>query len=348
MSRPLRTQIEGGWYHVFSRGLERRSIFRSNAERRHFLELLGEVHERYRFRIHAYVLMDNHYHCIIETPDANLSRGMQWLHTSYSTWFNAKHERVGPLFQGRYRAIPVEDSSWAYELSFYLHLNPLRVKGLGLDKRGRIEQSMGLRPPSPEVVSERLKRLRAYPWSSYRPYANYTTAPAWLTIETLLARSHSVVEQRSKGYRVEAKNRLSYGQAPGKTEQLRDSVAIGSATFVNAVREGAAALSLKGVVNKRALRRRIDVDQIQKAVTVVTGTGLDAQGEGRGVVSRPLYLWAMRRYSGLTLSEIGESCGGMAFSAVSVSIRRFEKRAETDPKTKAILRSLRDVLNVEP
>jgi putative transposase len=226
MSRPLRTHIAGGWYHVFSRGLERRSIFRTDTDRKRFLYLLSEARDRYRFVIHAYVLMGNHYHCIIETPDANLSQGMQWLHTSYSTWFNAKHQRVGPLFQGRYRAIPVEGSSWAYDLSFYLHLNPLRIKGLGLDKRGRIEQSMGLRPPTLEIVGERLQRLRTYPWSSYRSYADYAKAPEWLTTKTLLERAHAIVGERPKAYREEAKERLSYGQAPGREEQLRDTIAI--------------------------------------------------------------------------------------------------------------------------
>ena len=182
MARPLRTAIVDGWHHVFGRGLERREIFGDNADRRHLLELFGILHDRYRLKIHAYALMDNHYHAILQTPDANLSRGMQWLHGSYSAWYNARHNRVGPLFQGRYRAIPVENSTWAYALSVYVHLNPLRVAGLGLDKRGRVMEGQGFRTPTPELVDTRLKQLRTYRWSSYRAYAGYAPVPAWLVM----------------------------------------------------------------------------------------------------------------------------------------------------------------------
>ena len=105
MARPLRMAIVDGWYHVFGRGLERRAIFGDDRDREHLLELLADLSGRYRIRIHAYALMENHYHAILQTPEANLSRGMQWLHGAYSVWYNARHHRVGPLFQGRYRAI---------------------------------------------------------------------------------------------------------------------------------------------------------------------------------------------------------------------------------------------------
>jgi REP element-mobilizing transposase RayT len=86
---------------VFARGLERREIFRDDGDRRHWLALWEVLVERYRIRIHAWGLMDNHYQAIVQTPEANLSRGMQWLHGAYRAWFNARHDRVGPLFQGR-------------------------------------------------------------------------------------------------------------------------------------------------------------------------------------------------------------------------------------------------------
>ena len=138
MVRPLRHLVEGGWYHVFGRGWERRRVFGDDRDREHFLELLDGLHETYRFVIHAYVLMENHHHLIVQTPSANLSQGMQWFNTSYSAWFNARHDRVGALWQGRYRDVLIEGSAWAYELSVYLHLNPLRIAQLGLDKRGRV------------------------------------------------------------------------------------------------------------------------------------------------------------------------------------------------------------------
>ena len=127
MARPLRLNIADGWYHVFHRGTERCRIFADDRDRAHFLELLAEMHARYRIRIHGYVLMDSHYHDLLQTPDANLSEAMQWLHTSYAAWFNTRHQRVGPLWQGRFGAVPVENSAWAYELSLYIHLNPVKA-----------------------------------------------------------------------------------------------------------------------------------------------------------------------------------------------------------------------------
>ena len=127
MARPLRVNIPDGWYHCMHRGIERREIFTDTREHQYFLSLLGETVERYRFRVHAYCLMQSHYHAMIQTPDANLSDGMQWLGLSYSSWYNARHDRVGPLFQGRFKSVPVEAGSWAYELSLYVHLNPVRT-----------------------------------------------------------------------------------------------------------------------------------------------------------------------------------------------------------------------------
>lgn len=98
------------WYHVFGHGWERRSIFFDERDREHFLELLGGLHDAYQFKIHAYVLMTNHHHLIVQTPEANLSRGMQWFNASYAAWFNARHHRVGALWQGRYRDVIVENA----------------------------------------------------------------------------------------------------------------------------------------------------------------------------------------------------------------------------------------------
>ncbi len=96
MARPLRIQIPDGWYHVTARGTERRAILTDEACYRHFLDLLEEMTGRYRVKVHAYVLMPNHVHVVLSTPEANLSAAMQWLKTSYSMWFNRKEGRVGP------------------------------------------------------------------------------------------------------------------------------------------------------------------------------------------------------------------------------------------------------------
>jgi REP element-mobilizing transposase RayT len=122
MARPLRIERAGGWYHVTGRGNERRAIYRENRDREHFCELLGEMVERFGVRVHAYVLMDNHYHLILELREPNLSRAIQWLNVSYSVRFNRRHGRSGHLFQGRFKSVAVDPEGWGLEVSRYVHL----------------------------------------------------------------------------------------------------------------------------------------------------------------------------------------------------------------------------------
>ena len=338
MARPLRVLIENGWYHVFGRGWERRPIFCDERDRGHFLELLCGLHETYRFRIHAYVLMDNHHHLIVQTPDANLSRGMQWFNTSYSAWFNARHDRVGALWQGRYRDVVIENSAWAYDLSTYVHLNPLRITGLGLDKRGRVLEGKGFRVPTREQVTERLRRLREYRWSSYRAYAGYCAAPAWLTTTELWRRAHKDATQQRVAYRREVKRRLSHGMEANRLERLRDVIGIGSATFARPIRESAS--EDDGLAQKKELRRKVSVDEMRAAVEKLRGEGWDQFACRRGDWGRSLFLWGVRKHCGLTLREAGQAVGGMKPTAADMALKRLEERAASD----AQIRSRREEL----
>jgi len=128
MARPLRIEYEGAFYHVTARGNERKKIFLSKRDHEKFLQYLDEARDKYRFILHAYVMMGNHYHLIIETPEGNLSRIMHYINSSYTTYTNVKRKRNGHLFQGRYKAIIVDKDSYLLELSRYLHLNPVRAK----------------------------------------------------------------------------------------------------------------------------------------------------------------------------------------------------------------------------
>ena len=121
MARLLRVDRPGLWYHLTARGNEQRFIFRDGRDREHFLELLAQWVDCFRLRLHAYVLMPNHYHLLAETTEANLSQAMQWLNVSYTVWFNRRHQRVGHLFQGRFKSVIVEPETWALGLSRYIH-----------------------------------------------------------------------------------------------------------------------------------------------------------------------------------------------------------------------------------
>ena len=172
MPRTQRIQYPGAHYHVMARGNDGREIFVTDPTRKMFLATLGEACKQNGWWVHAYVLMSNHYHLLLETPEANLSLGMRWFQGAYTQRFNAVHHRRGHLFQGRYRAIPVQTDpregglEYFKELSTYIHLNPFRS---GLCGEGRS------RP------------LENYLWSSYPAYiGKQRKRPEWLVREKVL------------------------------------------------------------------------------------------------------------------------------------------------------------------
>ncbi|WP_028866973.1 REP-associated tyrosine transposase [Psychromonas arctica] len=160
MSRPLRLEFSGALYHVTSRGNERKAIYLEDSDFEIFLNLLNTVCSRYNWVIHAYCLMDNHYHLLVETPDANLSKGMRQLNGVFTQSINRKHNRVGHLFQGRYKAILVDKDAYLLELCRYIVLNPVRAKMV-------------------DTPDEWL-------WSSWHCMVGKQASPNWLATDALL------------------------------------------------------------------------------------------------------------------------------------------------------------------
>ena len=148
-------EYPGAYYHVSTRGNERKAIFRDDRDREKLLELLARAVKYFHLRLHGYVLMSNHYHLLVETPRGGLSRALRYLNGVYTQAFNRRHRRVGHLFQGRYKAILVEKDAYLLELSRYIHLNPWRVKrsylgsfefrvsGFELDRTTRLSAAIG-------------------------------------------------------------------------------------------------------------------------------------------------------------------------------------------------------------
>jgi hypothetical protein len=292
--------------------------------------------------------MSGHYHLIVQTPEANLSVAMQWVNESYAIWFNRRHDRRGPLFAGRFGSVPVENGAWAYELSVYVHLNSLRLRSLGLGRWERAAAAQGVsRPPSEEQIRERLRRLRAFRWSSYRYYAGYAKPPDWLTTDELLRRAgKGTRRQRQAAYRRYAQERLSEGAPSPVLEALRDRIAVGSAQFVDQVK-GLLKDADRECAGKRQLRRRVTPEQVIEAVARMKGGGWQLADARRGDWGKPLILWGLREYGGLTLREIGQQAGGMDYSAVGMAIKRFEGRCGRDKALAGLQRELIGMLNVE-
>jgi putative transposase len=347
MARPLRVDVPDGLYHVMARGIDRRTIFMDDRDRWHFVDLLAVLPERFRVVVHAYVCMDSHYHLILQTPDANLSQAMHWFNVSYSAWFNARHNRVGPLFQGRFKSVGIENMSWAYELSLYVHLNPLRIKALGLSKRDRAGARLGQgKAPSDEVLKERLKRLRAFRWSSYRAYAGYTPVPDWLEGDAILAYASKQPARRIAAYRRTVRERLTEGADPDKLDALRDRVAIGSAVFVARVKQGLAEIG-RETEGKRVLRRRITFSEVSEVLTAVHGAGWEEVLPRYGDPVKWLVLRVARRYTGMTLAELGEVAGGMDYAAVGMALRRLARTLPDTPDLQQLEARMVKMLDVK-
>jgi putative transposase len=207
MARPLRIEFPGALYHVTSRGDGQDDIYRGDTDRQAFLAVFGEVCERFNWWAHAYCLMTNHYHLLVETPDGNLSKGMRQLNGVYTQRFNAEHGRCGHVFQGRYKAIIVQKEAYLTELSRYVVLNPVRA-------------GMVARPED-------------WPWSSYRATLGDLPCPPWLRRDWLLATFGETEAAAVAAYRRFVEDGIG---EPGPWEQLRHQVFLGSGTFVEGVR----------------------------------------------------------------------------------------------------------------
>ncbi len=161
MSRPLRIEYKGAWYHVMNRGAGRRVIYKHNDHRQVFLELLRELQEDYMVEIHAYCLMDNHYHLLLHTPQGNLSRAMRHLNGVYTQRYNKIQKTDGALLKGRYKSVLIQHDAYLKQVSRYIHRNPLEAR--------------------------MVKSLNHYKWSSYPAYIKKTQAPHWLQTKYILS-----------------------------------------------------------------------------------------------------------------------------------------------------------------
>jgi putative transposase len=180
MARPLRIEYAEAVYHVTSRGNARKSIFRDDKDRGMLINILEEVNDRYHWLCHAYCLMSNHYHLVIETPDGNLSKGMRHLNGVYTMRFNRHHGSVGHVFQGRYKAILVQKESHLLEVCRYVVLNPVRAEVVEVPERWR--------------------------WSSYRATAGMEKAHACLSTDWVLGQFGSKKRIAEKRYRAFVKD----------------------------------------------------------------------------------------------------------------------------------------------
>lgn len=298
MARPLRISYPGAFYHVISRGNERRDIFKSRSDREKFLSYLESATRRYSARIHAYCLMGNHYHLLMETPDGNLSQIMHHINGAYTTYSNTKLQKVGHLFQGRYKAILVDRDEYAKELSRYIHLNPVRSNAVD----------------TPE----------AYDWSSYPYFIGGEKAPEWLILDFILGYFGENISDAQKDYRQFVNDGIEM-EDKSPLDNVTGSTILGSVDFVNEIKDKYLK-DKKGDRNLPALKEFSDrpaIEDIEKEVESVFGTD--------NSLSKKVKLYFCHKYSGKKLKEIGAHFG-ISESGVSQSSHRISSMLQADKK----------------
>jgi REP element-mobilizing transposase RayT len=299
MARPLRIEYAGAFYHVTSRGNERKSVFRDDADRERFLNYLQSAVERYNAVIHLYCLMGNHYHLLLMTPDGNLSEIMRHVNGGYTTYFNRRYLRDGHLFQGRYKAILVDADSYAGELSRYIHLNPVRA---GITKE-------------PEE----------YHWSSYGAYIGMARAPRWLTTDWLLRYFGEKAVDARKAYRHFVRAAMD-ATLQDPLKHATRTLILGPEDFVEKIRR-------KYLSGKKKDRDIPALRELTKTSLEAIIGETAREFRGNPGLARKAAIYLGHRYSGRSLREIGEQFG-IGESAVSQVSRRFE----SDMKSKETLR----------
>lgn len=315
MARPLRIEYPGAFYHIIQRGTERKAIFKTDSDKKRFLSYFDNLPIRYHVRIHAYILLDNHYHLILETLQANLSKAIHYLDTSYAVYFNSKRKRVGPLYQGRYKAILVQEDVFLHHLSRYIHLNPVRAK---------IAQK-------PED----------YTWSSYKYYVSGCNSPKWLRTDFILRMFAKTLLQSKRLY----KNFVIRGIGQEKeiiTENTIKGFLLGNKDFFEQVQDK----FLKGKSDPEIPQIReikaLTEPSMEQISQIVKRNTIDNEK-----TARRLSIYFSRKFTQNKLREIATYHGGITDAAVSQLYSRVEQERMRNKKFNKFLVSIERILNVE-
>lgn len=316
MGRPLRIEYPGAVYHITSRGNERRNIYLDDGDRKEFLGILEEYHERYSILIHSYVLMDNHYHLILETPQGNLLKVMHGINGRYTGYFNRKYQRAGHLFQGRYKGILVDKDTYLVQLSRYVHLNPAKAR----------------------MVSKPEEHM----WSSYPGYIRKGKGAEWVEYSWILSKFGEDNKSAARAYRAFVEAGLTEKiETPFK--DLHGQVVLGSKDFIEKI-----TVMLQGKTLDKEIveRKRFAVRHQPEAILRKVAEAYNAEvpmllNKGkRDNEARKAAIYIVQRYSGLSNVEIGNMFGGIHFSSVSKTTARLRETITNDKRLSKLLKEL--------
>lgn len=322
MARSLRIEYEGALYHVTSRGNERRKIYFKPTDYEKFLQYLTEAKKKYGILIHCYVLLTNHYHLIIETPKANLSRAMHYINGSYTTYVNRKRKRSGHLLQGRYKAILVSRDNYLLELSRYIHLNPIRA---------------GM-----------INRPEDYTYSTYKAYTSIRRDKL-LTSDLILGMIASHKKESKKEYR-------SFVEAGIGTElenpqkKVYGGMVLGGKRFIKETlqRIRSEYLQDEGISERKALRSTHDIEEILEGISRHFETDINEMISNKYSQHRKIAIYFMKERTGADNNQIGELFGRTS-KAIAKTYERFRTEIRKNKKLGRQIKRVEDALSfVEP
>ncbi len=349
MARALRIQVADGRYHVMSRGNGGDALYRTDADRRAFLGMVGELPERFGTEVHAFVLMDNHYHLLLRCRRAGVSETLRWLQTSYAVRFNWAHRRRGHVFQGRFKSVLIHDETALDAVARYLHLNPVRIGGLGLSKEDqRRAKVVGCTDPGTSLVERRLGVLRNYPWSSWRAYAGLEEAPGWLSWERIASGcgGRRAPEQRA-ALVAYTEQPIRQGRLDSPWEGLSAGAVLGDAVEAVALVRSAANQPGKHAeaVRQAVARARPEWSAIVEAAESLLDRRWEAMATEYGDWGRDGTLAVATRHLGWRLTEVLSQVPDLSYAAGAQAVRRFWRRAEQRPELARFARRLRETMS---
>lgn len=314
MARPPRVQYEDAFYHITARGNARQKIYLDDFDREMFLDIIGKAFARFGFIIHAFVLMDNHYHLLIQTPNANLSHIMRHINGLYTQAFNRRHKRVGHVFQGRYKSIIVDRDAHYLELIRYIHLNPWRAK----------------------MVSA----LEQFRYSSHKAIVDPSWGKKW---HAWYDRSLVLKEFGRKENEAIAAYRSFINAGKGKESPFENVIggyALGDKAFANWIWERFIdGKEKREVIGYRKLCSGIDASKVLQVIKRFYNLSTEELFHSRRGFAgrndaRNLLMFLLNRRGGYTQQEIGKLCGGTSRMAVSEAVRRCERALKTNQNLK--------------
>ncbi len=305
MARPLRIEFAGAIYHVTSRGNARQEIVRDDADREKRLDWLRRTVETYGWQLHAFTLMSNHDHLFVETPEPNLSAGMQYLNGGYAGYFNWHHRRSGHLFEGRFKGHLVEEEGYFLEVSRYIHLNPVRAK-------------MVARPEQ-------------YPWSSYRGYQRASRALQWVRYDRVLGEFAGALPSARRAYARFVRAGVEE-PPPSPFAEALEEMLLGSDAFLARVRR-----ILDGrppdesVPQLEHIRSRPPLEEIVRGVGEHFGqdTTLWLPGRRSDDASRAVAAYLARRSFGYPAKEVAKALGYRSASSITKAAARIESGSQS-------------------